>query len=213
MKDLTKRQDEALQSIARFWKMGRAPTTGELLNALHLATESGLTTLLRPLRDKGFIIVEGGVQGRQRLIELTGKGRSHTGFGIPVLGTIPAGPLQEAIQHTSEWLDGVGSLLSWKEEDFLLRVQGDSMTGAGILPGDYVQLRPGVQVRSGEIVAAQLCDDGRGVMEATLKFLDFEQGATTMRLRAANPAYPDREVEAACLTVAGVFRGLVRTGS
>ena len=84
------------------------------------------------------------------------------------------------------------------------------MTGAGILPGDYVQLRPDVRVRSGEIVAAQLCDQGSGSVEATLKYLDFEEGAPTVRLRAANPAYADREVEAACVTVAGAFRGLVR---
>lgn len=210
MKPLTERQNEVLQAVARFWKMGRAPTTGELLRDLNLATESGLSDLLRPLRDKGFIEVAGGVRGRQRLIELTSKGRAQTGFGVPVLGEIPAGPLREAIQNSGEWLEGVGALLNWNENDFLLRVSGDSMIGAGILPGDYVQLRPDVRVRSGEIVAAQLCDQGSGSVEATLKFLDFEEGAPTVRLRAANPAYPDREVEAACVTVAGAFRGLVR---
>ncbi len=210
MKPITERQNEALQAIARFWKMGRAPTTGELLRDLHLATESGLSDLLRPLRDKGFIEVTGGVRGRQRLIELTGRGRAQTGFGVPVLGEIPAGPLREAIQSSGEWLDGVGALLNWNENDFLLRVAGDSMIGAGILPGDYVQLRQGVRVRSGEIVAAQLCDQGTGNVEATLKFFDFVEGAPTVRLRAANPAYADLEVEAACVTVAGVFRGLVR---
>jgi len=212
MKGLTQRQNEALHAIAGFWKMGRAPTTGELLAELHLATESGLSDLLRPLRDKGFIEVRGGVRGRQRLIELTGKGRAQTGFGVPVLGEIPAGPLQEAIQNSGEWLEGVDALLNWNENDFLLRVSGDSMTGAGILPGDYVQLRPGLTVRSGEIVAAQICDDGSGRVEATLKHLDFEEGARIVRLRAANPAYPTREVEAECVTVAGVFRGLVRVG-
>lgn len=212
MKPLTQRQNEALQSIARFWKAGRAPTTGELLRDLHLATESGLSDLLRPLRDKGFIEVQGGIRGRQRLIQLTSKGRAQTGFGVPVLGEIPAGPLREAIQSSGEWLEGVGALLNWSENDFLLRVSGDSMSGAGILPGDYVQLRQGVQVRSGEIVAAQVCDEGSGQIEATLKHLDFEEGAPTVRLRAANPAYAEREVEAACVTVAGVFRGLVRVG-
>ena len=210
MSEPTKRQQQLLEAIARFWKKGRAPTTGELLQELHLATEGSLTVLLRPLRDKGFIDVRGGVRGRQRLIELTGKGRTLTGFGIPILGEIPAGPLREAIQSSGEWLEGVGSLLSWREDDFLLRVAGDSMTGAGIFPGDYVQLRPDVQVRSGEIVAAQLCDDGSGHVEATLKYLDFQEGAPTMMLRAANPAYPNREVEANCVTVAGVFRGLIR---
>lgn len=213
MKPLTHRQNEALQAVSRFWKEGRPPTTGELLADLHLATESGLSDLLRPLRDKGFIEVQGGIRGRQRLIQLTSKGRAQTGFGVPVLGEIPAGPLREAIQNSGEWLDGVGALLNWNENDFLLRVSGDSMIGAGILPGDYVQLRPDVQVRSGEIVAAQVCDDGSGQIEATLKHLDFEEGARTVRLRAANPVYPEREVEAACVTVAGVFRGLVRVGA
>ena len=60
-------------------------------------------------------------------------------------------------------------------------------------------------------MAAQLCDDGSGRVEATLKYLDFNEGEPKVRLRAANPSYPDREVEAGCVTVAGVFRGLVRT--
>lgn len=212
MKGLTLRQEEALGAIARFWKEGRAPTTGELLRDLGLATESGLTDLLRPLRDKGFVSVVGGVRGRQRLIELTSKGRGQTGFGVPVLGEIPAGAWREAIQNSGEWLDGIGALLHWDENDFLLRVSGDSMSGAGILPGDYIQLRAGVRVSSGEIVAAQI-DDGRGHIEATLKYLDFDEGAPTMRLRAANPAYPTREVDAVRVSVAGVFRGLVRVGS
>ncbi len=211
MKPLTQRQLEALQAIAHFWRLGRPPTTGELRERLHLKTESGLSDLLRPLRDKGFITVAGGVRGRQRLIELTAPGRAQTGLGIPVLGEIPAGSLAEAIQQTDEWLEDVGSLLKLRADDFLLRVRGDSMIGAGILPGDYVQLRPGIQPTSGEIVAAQICDAGSGDVEATLKYLDFVRGAPTVKLRAANPDYPTREFDSSCVSVAGVYRGLVRT--
>ena len=195
MKPLTHRQGEALHAIARFWREGRAPTTGELLADLGLATESGLSDLLRPLRDKGFISVAGGVRGRQRRIELSAQGRAFTGWGVPVLGDIPAGPLAEAIQREGQWLDDVGTLLGWNASDFLLRVKGDSMTGAGILEGDYVHLRPDVRPRSGEIVAAQV-DDGHGSLESTLKYLDFDEGAATVILRAAHPAFPPREIAA-----------------
>ena len=45
MKPLTERQNEALQAIARFWKMGRAPTTGELLYDLHSGNRKRLVRL------------------------------------------------------------------------------------------------------------------------------------------------------------------------
>lgn len=201
-----------MQTVARFWKEGRSPTTAELLQALHLATLSGLDDLLRPVERKGFIHIERPGKGQQRRFELTPQGRAATGFGLPVLGAIPAGPLREAIQESAQWIDGAGALLRTLPGDFLLRVEGDSMSGAGILPGDYVQLRPGVAVRSGEIVAAQICEEESELVEATLKHLDYVEGAETVRLRAANPLYPDREFSARCVTVAGVFRGLIRSG-
>jgi repressor LexA len=175
-----------------------------------LARESSLTTLLDPLREKGFVDIAGGIRGRQRRIELTPSGRALTGMGLPILGAIPAGPLQEAVQQTDEWLSNPGELLRTQPGDFLLRVQGDSMLGAGILPGDLVLLRPAVQWRSGEIAAVQLADDASGIMEATLKYLDLLADSRHVRLRAANPLYPDREVPAEAVSVAGVYRGLVR---
>lgn len=212
MNEPTKRQLETLEAVAKFWRQGRAPTTGELLEELGIVNVTGLGDLLRPLERKGFLAIEGGVRGRQRRIELTPHGRAATGFGLPVLGAIPAGPLREAIQENAQWIDGAGALLRTQPGDFLLRVEGDSMSGAGILPGDYVQLRPGIAVRSGEIVAAQICEAEGASVEATLKYLDYIEGEKTVRLRAANPAYPDRAFAAQCISIAGVFRGLIRAG-
>ncbi len=182
------------------------------MQALHLATISGLDDLLRPVQHKGFIEVERPGRGKQRRFELTAQGRMQTGLGLPVLGAIPAGPLREAIQENAQWIEGAGALLRTQPGDFLLRVEGVSMIGAGILPGDYVQLRPDIRVQSGEIVAAQICETEGASVEATLKYLDFIRGEPTVRLRAANPAYPDREFAAECVSVAGVFRGLIRAG-
>lgn len=210
MEQLTHRQNQLLQAIAKSWREGRAPTTGELLQELGITNVTGLGDLLRPVERKGYITIAGGVRGRQRHIELTPQGRMQSGLGFPILGEIPAGPLQEAIQQSGEWIDGAGALLRPQKGDFFLRVKGDSMIGAGILTDDLVLLRPGIEVRSGEIVAAQICEAEGAAVESTLKHLDFTEGGATVRLRAANPAYPDREFPAQCVTVAGAMRGLIR---
>ncbi|RYG73069.1 LexA family transcriptional regulator [bacterium] len=212
-KPLTDRQIQVLEALADFWREGRSPTTSELMQRLRLQTISGLDDMLGRLQTKGFLLIEQPGKGKQRRFELTVQGKAITGLGIPVLGSIPAGPLQEAIQQNDEWVEDAGSLLRHKPGDFLLRVSGDSMLHAGILPHDLVLLRPGVEPRNGEIVAAQITDEVSGSVEATLKHLDYLEGKKKVRLRAANPAYPDREFPARNVSVAGVFRGLVRDSS
>lgn len=211
MEILSARQLELLKEIAAFWGRGQQPTTGELVSALGLARESSLTRVLEGLQEKGFVQVTGGVRGRQRRIELTPAGRAITGLGLPILGAIPAGTLQEAVQFADEWLESAAEVLRTQPGDFLLRVQGDSMIEAGILPGDLVLLRPEINWRSGEIVAAQVWDETRGVMEATLKYLDHRPGSPTVTLRPGNRQYDERIVPADQVNVAGVYRGLIRT--
>ena len=54
--------------------------------------------MLGRLQSKGFLLIEQPGKGKQRRFELTAQGKAITGLGIPVLGSIPAGPLQEAIR-------------------------------------------------------------------------------------------------------------------
>ena len=98
----------------------------------------------------GFVkILCGGVRGRSRIVRLTPKGRYTLGLGgLPLLGSIPAGPLSDAVSQAAEIIDPA-ELLSNEPGDFLLRVRGDSMIGDGILDGDLVLLRPGGKVRHG----------------------------------------------------------------
>ncbi len=107
------------------------------------------------------------------------------------------------------------------------------MIGDGILPGDRVLLRPDVEVRSGEIAAVQIAGDGSfedGSLCATLKHVVFdawppsqehggpgraeEEGSGELQgitLRASNPKYGDLRVAASRVSIAGVYRGLVRS--
>src|SRR6185437_8152377 len=71
------------------------------------------------------------------------------------------------------------------EDHFALRVQGDSMVGAGILDGDVVVVRRGDDARDGEIVAALV--PGPAEDEATVKRFHLDGGRPL--LLAENPAY------------------------
>lgn len=84
---------------------------------------------------------------------------------VPVLGSVQAGNLTLAVQEPE------GHLLiersRYGEELFALRIQGFSMSGAGLLPGDLVVVRRQSVAQEGDIVVA-LVDD-----EATVKRLRY----------------------------------------
>ena len=104
--------------------------------------------------------------------------------GIPIVGTVAAGvPIlaQENIEdvvHLPERWASTGS--------FLLKVKGDSMTGAHILDGDYVLVQPQQTAHDGEIVVALLGD------EATVK--RFYKTSSGVSLKAENPRFKAIEV-------------------
>ncbi len=70
---------------------------------------------------------------------------------------------------------------STSENLFGLRVQGESMTGAGILPGDIVIVRSQPTAKSGDIVVALLDD------EATVKRLRIR--SRRIELHPENPEF------------------------
>ena len=112
------------------------------------------------------------------------RGAEEAGVEVPLIGQIAAGvPLdaEEAVEETfplPRELVGHGEL-------FMLRVKGDSMTGAAIVDGDLVVFRKQETAESGEIVAAQL--DGPAGCAATVKTLQRTGGRAW--LMPSNPAY------------------------
>ena len=94
-----------------------------------------------------------------------------------------------------------GYLIRKPEATYLLRVRGDSMVDADILPGDLVLVERGAEPHDGEIVIAQI--DG----EWTLKY--FRREGNKVYLQPANgrfqPFYPKEE-----LTIAAVVKAVIR---
>lgn len=203
----TKRQRELLAIIARNWREQKAPIVMELAQAMGLSHEQSVTPLLKSLEQKGYLTIQGGIQGRQRLIQLTAKGKVEVGqCGLPLLGCITAGPLSKALQGAETFIEGLEDILPYRSGDFLLEVQGDSMTGDGIFSGDKVLLRPQVAVNYGEIAAVHVGED----YCATLKRVYQKPRRKFLELRASNPSYEPIYARVEEVSIVGVFRGLVR---
>ena len=80
---------------------------------------------------------------------------------------------------TAKWNREIDEVLNlshyWQQDNsFALRVNGDSMIGAGILDGDTVVVRGQVTAEDGDIVAALLT--GPAEDEATVKRLQRRNG-------------------------------------
>ena len=114
---------------------------------------------------------------------------------IPIVGTVAAGqPIlaQEQIDGFLPWEGGQG----W----FALRVKGESMKNAGILPGDLVIVRPQPTAENGEIVVALIED------EATVKRFSRKNGH--IQLLPENEAFAPIDGDAA--VILGLVRAVVR---
>jgi repressor LexA len=98
------------------------------------------------------------------------------------LGFIKAGFPSPAEEETIDLMSLDEYLISNPQATFLLKVDGDSMKDAGILPGDLVLIQRNLTPRNCDIVVA--CVDN----EWTLKY--FEKLGTRVTLRSANPKYP-----------------------
>jgi len=160
--------------------------------------------LRRPGRARGIALLEGGARPRFDLPAAGGAPRISRPAGIPILGRIAAGGPLFAAEQVEGRL-GAESLARLGP-DFALRIQGTSMSGAGILPGDLVLVRQDPEPRDGEIVVALIGD------EATVKRLAREPGRVL--LKPENPDFEPIVVDASSPPlrflgrVVGVYREL-----
>jgi len=179
-------------NISRFLKKkGRMPSFSEIGLMAGLRSKNAVAKLVDKLEQQGMLARD----AKGRLIP---KSLSH---GIRLLGTVEAGfpsPAEEELRDTLS-LDDL--LIQNREATFLLKVSGDSMSGAGILPGDMVIVDRGQTAKSGDIVIAEVDN------EWTMKYLRKRGAVVT--LVPANPKYqpitPKNE-----LKIAGVVTAVVR---
>ena len=175
MAKLTAKQQQIYAYILTFTaEHGYPPSVREIGAAVGLKSPSTVHFHLKHLEEAG--VIEKGA-GKGRAITLTAPPVPED--KVPIVGNVAAGsPIlaQECIEDYLTFDTGGRS-----GEFFALRVRGESMLGAGILPGDLVVVRRQETANNGEIVVAMIED------EATVKRLSRKNGRTW--LMPENDAY------------------------
>ncbi|MHB8765644.1 MAG: transcriptional repressor LexA [Deferrisomatales bacterium] len=172
---------------------GRPPTVREVQEALGFRAVQTARQHLEALVAEGRLAVDRGLARGYRL-----PGRHRPAARVPLLGRVPAGPFDTAVEVPEGYLAVEGEA----GELFALRVKGESMTGAGILPGDVVVIRRQATARSGEVVVARVGD------EATVKRLRLRKGR--VELHPENPAFAPLVPEPGAVEILGVVVELRR---
>jgi repressor LexA len=192
---LTARQREVLEFVKQFMtKAGYPPTVREIGAHFGFVPRS-VFDHLKALGRKGYLRRDAAKSRSLQILETTpgtahGARRSALSSPpyreLPILGRVAAGqPLlsDQNLEGTSvvpqDWVNG--------EEAFLLKVQGDSMIGAHICPGDQALVRRQSTAENGDIVVALLND------EATVKRIFFRPDGIV--LQPENPAMPPIQVK------------------
>ncbi len=183
---LTERQRHILEEIHRHVdERGYPPSVREIADAVGLSSPSSVHGQLARLEAKGFLRRD---PTKPRALEVRVdpdselEARPAAARRVPLLGEIAAGgPIVaeeqvEALLPLPRDLVGEGTL-------FMLRVRGESMLQAGVLPGDLVVVRQQPTVDQGQMCAALV--EG----EATVKFFRRTRSGQVF-LDPANPAFP-----------------------
>jgi repressor LexA len=200
MSNLTAQQEKIFLFIQKVIdENGIPPTRAEIARALGFRSANAAETHLRALQRKGVIEL---LPGASRGIHVL-RTDPVPEEGLPLVGRVAAGHPILAEQHIEGHFRVDHSLFNPRPH-YLLRVQGMSMKGAGILDGDLVAVCRTPEVRNGQIVVARLED------EVTVK--RYRQTGSTVWLCPENPDFVPIEVDTGedTLVIEGVVVGVIR---
>ncbi len=184
-----KKRAELLFSF--FKDKGRMPSFSEMAELFNVRSKNAVHKIVKRLE-------------AQKIVERDEKGRllvKGTYRDIKLLGVVEAGFPSPAEEELLDKISLDEFLIINKNATFMLKVSGDSMIEAGILPGDLVMVDRSLIPKNGDIVIAEV--DGAW----TMKYF-YKKGARVF-LKPANKKYsviePKKE-----LSVAGVVISVIR---
>ena len=189
MDELMQQRAEALADFYQRYK--RMPSYAEMSELFAVRSKNAVAKIVVKLEQEGVVRRdEKGCLIPENLVP-----------AVRMLGTVEAGFPSPAEEELGDNISLDELLIQNRSSSFLLKVTGDSMVEAGIMPGDIVIVDRGVTAKNGDIVIATV--DGKW----TMKYLCREKGKA--HLKPANPKYrpiiPQHE-----LTIHGVVRSCVR---
>ncbi len=197
MDGLTPRQEQVLEFIRESVRVnGYPPTVREICAALDLSSPSTVHAHLANLERLGLIRRD---PTKPRALDVVRELRPPR--PLPLVGRVAAGVPILAEENVEELVE-VPGFLRRDDDDFVLRVEGDSMADAGIFNGDFIVVHSQDQADNGEIVVALVGD------EATTK--RFYREGRKVRLEPANELYEPIVVSADEVQLVGKVVGVLR---
>lgn len=190
---LTNRQQEIYDFIKdKIINRGYGPTVREIGTGFKIRSPNGVMCHLKALEKKGLITREAHMSRAIQIAEPLSR------TSLPLKGRIAAGSPREAIEQ-DEHIDF--SSLFGSDNQFCLKVTGDSMIEAQIADGDYVVVKKQKTCRDGDIVVALVNRE-----EATLK--RFYKEPNRVRLEPANSTM--QPIYSNDVQVLGIVTGVIR---
>ena len=172
MAKLTPKQQRIYDFILEFTAQnGYPPSVREIGAAVGLKSPSTVHFHMKSLEEAGVIVK---AEGKTRAISVPGsplgapEEEDPRRDRVPVVGNVAAGAPILAQECIEDYL--LFDTQGMEGEHFALRVRGESMLNAGILPDDLVVVHRQPEAQNGEIVVALLED------EATVKTLRRKDG-------------------------------------
>ena len=209
---MTRKQQEIYDFIAAFiTEHSYPPSVREICDGVGLRSPSTVHFHLQNMEEKGFLAKD----GKARALTLAQTAEKAAAAPaepvyeepeipagrVPIVGTVAAGTpilaqecIEDYLTFDTNGRDG---------EYFALRVRGESMLNAGILPGDLVVVHQQREAHNGEIVVALIED------EATVKRLQRRNGEVW--LLPENDAY--EPIDGRFASILGKVSAVVRTYS
>ena len=165
---LNDKEKKVLEYIKKQIKdTGYPPSVREICAALGFKSTSSAHQYIWRLAEKGYID-KGDL--KTRAIRVVG---TESTISVPIVGKVAAGEPILATENIEDYMS-IGESFFTKDalqnDNFILKVQGESMIEAGINDGDYIIVTKQSTARNGQIVVAMI--EG----EATVKTFYKEDG-------------------------------------
>lgn len=176
---------------------GYPPSVREICAALNFKSTSSAHQYISRLADKGYIDKK---DLKTRAIRVVG---AESTISVPIVGKVAAGEPILAQENIEDYFSIGESFFrqdELKNDNYILKVQGESMINAGINDGDYIIVSKQETARNGQIVVAMI--DGN----ATVKTFYKENGY--IRLQPENDTMEPIIVKD--VTILGKVVGLFR---
>lgn len=198
---LTKRQKEILDYIGGFiGDRGYAPSFEEIAEFFGYSSLATVHEHLSNLERKGYIRKS---YNESRSVELVSQDHRELSIELPLLGAIAAGLPIEAVTD-NETLTVPPDMVRRRKDNYVLRVEGNSMIEEQIRDGDYIVVQAQESAEDGQMVVALVSGES-----ATVKKL-YREAGNQIRLQPANPTMGSIMVDADEVQVQGVVVGVIR---